>query len=77
MFLVSLVELMFSVAGCAQFYTVRSSGLLYAVTCLDSSIVRQVVEEKERLTDVEKMCREKLLNKLQNAVGEDNIATEV
>lgn len=53
------------------------SGILYAVTKLDMEVVEKVLEEQEEANLLEKSIREKLLNKIKNAVGDDCNSCEV
>ena len=60
-----------------QAYTIRSSSLIFSFYKLDTEILGRVVEEKEELGNIERLLREKLLNKIRNATGENDEETEV
>jgi hypothetical protein len=62
--------------GC-QVYTIRSSSLIFSFYKLDPEILGRVVEEKEELGNIERLLREKLLNKISNATAESGDSPEM
>lgn len=62
--------------GC-QVYTITASSLIFSFYKLDPEILGRVVEEKEEIQNIERLLREKLLNKLRNATSGEEDEMEV
>ena len=60
-----------------QVYTITASSLIFSFYKLDPEILGRVVEEKEEIQNIERLLREKLLNKLRNATSGEQDEMEV
>ena len=63
-----------------QAYTIHKSSLIAAFSRLDAETVAQVIEEEEETNNIATLLRQKLKNKLTNAIsasGESNNDAQV
>lgn len=56
-----------------QSYVIRASSIINAVSQFNSDVVGRVIEDQEEDKEIEKTIRDKILNKLKQAVGVEHV----